>query len=303
MKKIKIKISGRPGWHIECSVMSQKFLKTDTLDIHAGGRDLVFPHHENEIAQAEALTGKLFAKYWMHHGLLTINGQKMSKSLGNFITIKDFIVKHKYTDILKIFFLSAHYSQPIDYNEKRITEAKQALERILLLLDKIGKIKQKLKAKGQRQKHKEIEDIKTRFIEAMDDDFNAPRGLASIFELVNVLNKNIDDLDFILAGATTLKELLSIFGIISETSRSNKIFKNIKNIFEPLPKLLSDDKGSDMVESIVDERYIEEMIAKRNEARRTKDYSLADKIRKELEQKDIILEDAKDGATTWRKKL
>ncbi|MBU1871219.1 MAG: cysteine--tRNA ligase, partial [Candidatus Omnitrophica bacterium] len=116
---------GRPGWHIECSVMSQKFLDTDTLDIHAGGRDLIFPHHENEIAQSETRTGKPFAKAWIHHGLLTINGQKMAKSLGNFVTIKDFIDKYHDADILKLFFLSAHYSNHIDYNEDKIEESKK----------------------------------------------------------------------------------------------------------------------------------------------------------------------------------
>lgn len=117
--------------------MSQKFLNTQTLDIHAGGRDLIFPHHENEIAQAEALTDKPFAKYWLHHGLLTINGQKMSKSLGNFVTIKDFIFKYKDPDLLKLFFLSAHYSHPMDYSDERINEAKKAYERINILMDKL----------------------------------------------------------------------------------------------------------------------------------------------------------------------
>jgi cysteinyl-tRNA synthetase len=127
---------GRPGWHIECSVMSQKFLKTKTLDIHAGGRDLIFPHHENELAQSESHTGRIFAKYWMHHGLLTINAQKMSKSLGNFITIKDFIAKYHNSERLKFFFLSAHYRHPVDYSDLKIQEAKQALQRISIFMDK-----------------------------------------------------------------------------------------------------------------------------------------------------------------------
>ena len=113
---------GRPGWHIECSVMSQKYLKTDTLDIHGGGRDLVFPHHENEAAQSQAVSGKDFARYWIHHGLLTIDNHKMAKSLGNFITIKSFIDEYKDANILKLFFLSAHYSHTIDYNQDKIRE-------------------------------------------------------------------------------------------------------------------------------------------------------------------------------------
>jgi len=120
---------GRPGWHIECSVMSTKYLKTETIDIHAGGRDLIFPHHENEIAQSEALTGRPFATHWIHHGLLTINGQKMSKSLGNFITIND-AIKRYHPDVIKIFFLQAHYSSPIDFSDNKMVEAKQAYERI-----------------------------------------------------------------------------------------------------------------------------------------------------------------------------
>jgi cysteinyl-tRNA synthetase len=268
---------GRPGWHIECSVMSQKFLKTDTLDIHAGGRDLIFPHHENEIAQAEALTGKPFAKYWIHHGLLTVNGQKMAKSLGNFVTIKDFINKYKYADILKLFFLSAHYSHPIDYNEEKIEETKQALERILILQ---GKIEEKFASlpvcQFASKELKEVDDIKNKFIEAMDDDFNTSQGLANIFELVNLANKNIDDLEFIYAAKNMLKELLDIFGI------SLKMQKELITI--------RDDE-------------VKAMIREREKARRENNYEIADRIRKELEEKGIILEDTKDGRTSWRRKL
>jgi len=261
---------GRPGWHIECSVMSQKFLKTDTLDIHAGGRDLIFPHHENEIAQAEALTGKPFAKYWIHHGLLTINGQKMAKSLGNFVTIKDFMAKYKDADLLKLFFLSAHYSHPIDYTEERIEEAKQALERILILVHKLTAHSSQLTGK----KVKEIEEIKAKFIEAMDDDFNTPQGLACIFELVNLANKNIDNSAFVLNAKNTISELLGIFGISLKKAKTT----------------------DDSVE-------IEAKISERNQARKDNNYELADQIRKELKAKGIILEDTKDGKTTWRKKL
>jgi cysteinyl-tRNA synthetase len=266
---------GRPGWHIECSVMSQKFLKADTLDIHAGGRDLIFPHHENEIAQSEALTGKPFAKYWIHHGLLTINGQKMSKSLGNFVTIKDFIAKYKDADLLKLFFLSAHYSHPIDYTDEKIEEAKQALERILILKDKIDSC---LTGRSQQPagKMKEIEEIKNKFIAAMDDDFNTPQGLAAIFELVNISNKNIDDLNFIYNAMATIKQLLDILGI----------------------SLKIESRDTQMPEELIKEK-----ITERNIARKNKDFALSDKIRKELEEKGIILEDTKDGKTTWRRKV
>jgi len=267
---------GRPGWHIECSVMSQKFLKTDTLDIHAGGRDLIFPHHENEIAQAEALTGKPFAKYWIHHGLLTINGQKMAKSLGNFVTIKDFINKYKDADLLKLFFLSAHYSHPIDYSDEKIEEAKQALERILILLDKIDKIVTRATGhQGTSKKFQEIEELRNKFKEAMDDDFNTPQALASIFELVNAANKNIGDLNFTSSAKDLLFELKDIFSL--------DLNKRIS--MEDLPATIT------------------VLIERRNDARKNGDFQEADKIRRELEEKGIILEDTKEGKTTWRRRL
>jgi cysteinyl-tRNA synthetase len=266
---------GRPGWHIECSVMSQKFLKTDTLDIHAGGRDLIFPHHENEIAQAEALSGKPFAKYWLHHGLLTINGQKMAKSLGNFVTIKDFMDKYKDADLLKLFFLCAHYAHPIDYNDKRIDETKEALERILILLGKIEDKRLRIKANGLKAENKELEELKNKFIRAMDDDFNMPEGLAAIFELVSLTNKNIEDANFTSEAKKLLFELKDIFGL-------------------DLKKRIG---AKDLPAGVT------VIIERRNDARKRGDFEEADKIRKELEAKGIILEDTKDGKTTWRRKL
>lgn len=275
--------AGRPGWHIECSVMSLEFLHTQTLDIHAGGRDLIFPHHENEIAQAEALTGKAFARYWIHHGLLTINGQKMAKSLGNFVTIKDFLDKYKDARLLKLFFLSAHYSHPIDYNEEKIEEARSALERILILKEKIER--QVTMSPGHllsgtpfgrqvTREVKEIADLKEEFLVAMDDDFNTPQGLACVFELVNLTNKNIDDPDFCLNAKAALSEMLDIFGIPLETELASQI----------------------------SEEEIRAKIQARDEARKNKDYALSDKIRKELLAKGVVLEDTPEG-TVWRRKL
>jgi cysteinyl-tRNA synthetase len=263
---------GRPGWHIECSVMSQKFLKADTLDIHAGGRDLIFPHHENEIAQAEALTGKPFAKYWIHHGLLTINGQKMSKSLGNFVTISDFIKKYRSSDILKLFFLSAHYSHPIDYSENKIDEARQALERISILIGKIGK---QAGRKVVGKKIKEIEEARDKFIESLDDDFNTPKGLACVFDLINITNKRIDDFDFALNAKNAIEELLGLLGFSLKTHAA--------------------------LAGISDEE-IEAKINERSKARQDNNFALADKIRKELEENGVILEDGKDNSA-WRRKL
>jgi cysteinyl-tRNA synthetase len=282
---------GRPGWHIECSVMSQEFLKTDTLDIHAGGRDLIFPHHENEIAQAEALTGKPFAKYWIHHGLLTINGQKMAKSLGNFVTIHNFIETEKDADVLKMFFLSARYSHPIDYTGKKIHESRQALERIIILKDKIDKrIKEMQDYKFTTRQFKEIDDIKNQFIKAMDDDFNTPGGRACIFDLVNIANKNIDDIDFIFQARKLLLEIKDIFGLS---------LKSLSVAVSPETLNLHIEQASP---NVLTEQSIELLIRQRNKAKKTGDFKEADKIRKECEAKGIILEDTKDG-TTWRRKL
>ncbi len=266
---------GRPGWHIECSVMSQKFLKTQTLDIHAGGRDLIFPHHENELAQSESYSGKLFAKYWIHHGLLTINTQKMSKSLGNFITIKDFIAKYHNPELLKFFFLSAHYGHPIDYSDAKIEEARQALQRIVIFMDKAKLARPGLGVSFLKIIPQEIVLLKNKFIASLNDDFNTPEALACVFELVNLGNKNITKADFVFNVKNTLNEMLKILGI------SLKIVK--------IDTEISDDEIKLKIQSRVD-------------AKQAKDYALADKIREELEGQGVILEDTKEG-TTWRRKL
>ncbi|MDD5561800.1 MAG: cysteine--tRNA ligase, partial [Candidatus Omnitrophica bacterium] len=241
---------GRPGWHIECSVMSSDILG-DEFDIHGGGIDLIFPHHENEIAQSEG-AGKKFARYWIHHGLLTINGQKMAKSLGNFITVKDFLDKYKNADLLKLLFLSTHYSHPVDYTDEKIQEAKQALERIRILWDKLDKT---LVKKSVGKTPNELEDIKDKFIKAMDDDFNTPQALATIFDLVNISNKNIYDQDFICYAGLFLKELTNIFGIVLEKGIGSKNLQASVHV----------------------------LINQRNEARKKKDFKKSDEIRKELE--------------------
>jgi len=266
---------GRPGWHIECSVMSQKFLKTDTLEMHAGGMDLIFPHHENEIAQAEALTDKQFAKYWIHHGLLTINTQKMAKSLGNFVTISDFIAKYHNPDLLKLFFLSAHYAHPIDYSDAKIEEAKQALQRINIFMDKAKLIKNGFLLAFLRRTPEEIVQLKNKFIASLDDDFNTPEALACIFDLVNLANKNIDNANFVLNAKSVLKEMLGILGITLKTVK---------------------------IKTGISDEEIKSRIQDRINAKKSKDFALADKIRKELGENGVILEDAKDGKTSWRLK-
>ena len=270
---------GRPGWHIECSVMSSDILG-DEFDIHGGGIDLIFPHHENEIAQSEG-AGKKFARYWIHHGLLTINGQKMSKSLGNFITVKDFLNKYKNADLLKLLFLSTHYSHPVDYTDEKIQEAKQALDRILILW---GKISTKTEAKFIGRIPPELEVVKNKFISAMDDDFNTPQGLAAIFELVSLTNKNLDNQEFVLASRDILLELTKQFGLILPGSLLGLELNETINLNDSL------------------EAEITEKIKLRNEARDRKDFEASDRLREELEKKGIILEDTKDK-TIWRRKL
>jgi len=273
---------GRPGWHIECSVMSQKFLKTDTLDIHAGGRDLIFPHHENEIAQAEALTGKPFAKYWIHHGLLTINGQKMAKSLGNFVTIKDVVSKYP-ADVLKICYLTVHYAKPLDFSWERMDGAREELGRIRECINKINYyINERQKGLPSSRPiityvdfKKEIDGLKTEFEDAMDDDFNTPQAKSAIFQIITrvyIDNLQLESIACLEYAKKTIVELGEVLGL-----------------------------SFDRAEEIGSE--LEAMIEERNRARRCKDFKKADSIRKKLEEKGIILEDTKDGQTTWYRKL
>lgn len=224
---------GRPGWHIECSVMSQKYLGVDTLDIHAGGRDLIFPHHENETAQAEALTGKQFAKYWMHGGLLTINSQKMAKSLGNFITIKNFIDKYKNADYLKLFFLSAHYSHPIDYTEEKIEEArkqKRIIDELLYKVDYWGVGAETKGVNATNDDKNKIEEISESFIKVMDDDFNTPKALSFLFGLADLGSKFIsqDKKEAFLIVKSRILELMSLLGL--QVREGSQVSPEVENL-------------------------------------------------------------------------
>ncbi len=271
---------GRPGWHIECSAMSLKYLKTATLDIHAGGRDLIFPHHENEIAQSESATGKPFANYWLHHGLLTINGQKMSKSLGNFVTIKD-ALKRCFPDLLKLFYLQAHYSHPIDFSWEKIAEVKKAYERVVILLGKLDRIPAgKDGRKGLAPEPAEdLKGFKERFIESMDDDFNTPKAIAALFELVNSCNKLLDkpgsaNPDALNYARGLIKEMSGILGLTFEQSGL----------------------------SAISDQEVDEKINSRLALRKEKKFMEADILREALEEAGIILEDTKEG-TIWRRKV
>jgi cysteinyl-tRNA synthetase len=253
--------------------MSTKYLG-DNFDIHGGGRDLIFPHHENEIAQSECATGKPFANYWIHNGLLTINGEKMSKSFGNYVSIKGALERYP-ADVLKIFFLGTHYSHPIDFTWEKMEAAKSGYERFIILLDKIDR---RLSGKGdiRAKKDKDIEEAKARFIEAMDGDFNTPSALGALFDLVNAANKIVDRNDDISVLKYVKDALLESGGVLGLS-------------FKRASGGLSDGE----IQKLVDTRI---------EAKKRKDFGESDRIRQELNQKGVILEDDKDK-TYWRRKV
>ena len=269
---------GRPGWHIECSVMSEAILGSN-IDIHGGGQDLIFPHHENEIAQSEAISCSTFANYWIHNGFVNINKEKMSKSLNNFFTIRD-ILKICHPEALRLLFLMTHYRQPLEYSEDKLKEASSALHRIYIFLDEAAHLTGSKKGKNLKQ---EIGDMKSHFIkefeESMNDDFNTPKAVAAIFEIVRMGNT-------IIAGkpdtesAEHLKELSSyIFDIVS------KVLGIINHS--------ADEWYKSNLKIPVQE--VEALILKRAEARKNKDFALADSVRAELTEKGIEIIDTLDG--------
>jgi len=272
---------GRPGWHIECSVMSTKYLG-DTIDIHAGGQDLTFPHHENEIAQTEAATGKPFAKYWMHNGYITIDNEKMSKSAGNFFTVREIAQQYDY-EVIRFFILSAHYRNPINFSREQMDQAKSGLERIYNCIDNL---KYLLKTAQDRAltadevlQMQKIDSFEQKFIEAMDDDLNTADGLAAIFELVKEANTVL--------GPESPREIIS---------HTLQLIKKLGGVLG----LLYRDSGKDAEEELDEE--IKQLIEKRQQARKEKNYALADKIRDELKEKGIILEDTPQGVKVTRRK-
>ena len=266
---------GRPGWHIECSVMSQKYLKAETLDIHGGGRDLIFPHHENEKAQAEALTGKKFANYWIHHGLLTINSRKMAKSLGNFVSIKDFIKKYRDADLLKLFFLSAHYSNPIDFNEEKIEEVKKQKKNFYDFFDRLDLKEQTKEAANSTKDIEKVDEICIKFQQAMDDDFNMPKGLAVLFELVDLGSKFASS-DKESALKYIDKKLLIFFDIFGLKRKKNKGIR----------------------------KEIRSMAKERDQARKNREFKKADELRSKIEsQVPYIIADTANAFTFIAKQL
>ena len=260
---------GRPGWHIECSEMSKKYIG-DTIDIHAGGEDLIFPHHENEIAQSEACNDEPFANYWMHNGFLNIDNKKMSKSAGNFFTVRE--ISEKYPlQVIRFFMLSAHYRTPLNFSDTLVESAKTGLERILTAVDLCREMSQKDTGREISEEEKghleEVNRLVKKFEDAMEDDFNTADAVSAIFEIVRVSNSTVKD-----AGAAYAGEVLKVFetlcGVLGiETKRKEEIL----------------------------DKEIEALIEERNQARKEKNYARADEIRDQLLEQGIILKDTREG--------
>ncbi len=266
---------GRPGWHIECSVMSRKYLG-EQIDIHAGGEDLIFPHHENEIAQSEAANGKDFAKYWLHNGYLRINNEKMSKSLGNFITIRD-VSKDYDLQVLRFFMLGAHYRGPINFSKELMEAAKTGLERIVNAVSNLDFISESAKEREvtdeERETLSKALSYKADFESAMDDDFNTADAVSAVFNLVRLANS----------------------ALTAESSK--KAIKEVRDIIV----MLSDVLGIKVVKEkeILDEE-IEALIKERGEARKARNFQRADEIRDMLAAGGIVLEDTREGVK-WKR--
>jgi cysteinyl-tRNA synthetase len=265
--------NGRPGWHIECSVMSQKYLG-ETFDIHAGGNDLIFPHHENEIAQSEALTHAPFARYWIHFGFLNVDNEKMSKSLGNFFTAREILDKYS-AESLRFFYLQTHYRSPLNFVQEGLDAARAGLQKLQSLYDTLG-------GDGDGANGFEVSPYEQRFIEAMDNDFNAPAALGVLFELVRDINARLHSAEGVNAESRAMvrdflrRTAMEVFGVISETNER---------------------RGED---SALVEQLMQLLIDLRSEARAQKQWELSDRIRDGLSERGIVLEDGRDG-TKWKR--
>lgn len=265
---------GRPGWHIECSAMSMKYLG-ETIDIHTGGLDLIFPHHENEIAQSEGATGKEFARYWLHNGFLNVNNEKMSKSLNNFFTVRD-IAKHFDLEVLRMFMLSAHYRSPINFSDDLLEQTKNGLERLynaknnlIYLLDITA---EKDPSEEDQALIDRLSQYKNQFIEAMDDDINTADGLSVIYELVRDINSSLkaeSSKAAVKSAYDMLMELATVLGLL--------------------------EKKEESIDS-----EIEALIEQRQQARKEKNWALSDKIRDDLKAQGIVLEDTPQGVK-WKR--
>lgn len=266
---------GRPGWHIECSVMSKKYLGEE-IDIHAGGEDLVFPHHENEIAQSECCNGKIFAKYWMHNAFLNIDNRKMSKSLGNFFTVRE--IGEKYDlQVLRFFMLNAHYRSPLNFSAELMEASKNALDRIVTCVDQLKHLLESAQGEELSQSEKamlpEIEGLVKKYEESMEDDFNTADAIAAVFELVKFANTQVDG-----SSTKAFAELL---------------FDKITGLCDVLGLMVN--KKEEVLDSV-----IESLIEERQAARKAKDFARADEIRDQLASMGIILKDTREGVQ-WKR--
>lgn len=279
---------GFPGWHIECSAMSMKYLGS-TFDIHGGGMDNQFPHHECEIAQSECSTGKPFVKYWMHNNLVTVNGQKMGKSLGNFLTLKDAFAKWDPL-VIRFFILQSHYRSTLDFSEQAIEGAAKGLEKVQKIYKKIVEQSQKSSSGGYQFN---IEPFKTRFFESMNDDFNTAKAIGVLFDFLNSIDNAINEINGDYSSANDFK-------IISVKSLSEIISFIITSFMEILGLSFDINQKQNSDGTNIESDLMKLVISLRNDARKNKNFAISDKIRDDLKAAGIVLEDGKEG-TTWKK--
>ena len=275
---------GRPGWHIECSAMSRRFLG-ETFDIHGGGKDLIFPHHENEIAQSEAAHGKPFARYWMHNGFVNIDNEKMSKSLNNFLMVKD-ILESYHPESVRLFLLSSHYRSPIDFSDQNLKESEKALDKIYGVLKRLDQEagladSDRAAAAGNYWKA---------FCEAMDDDFNTAKGVGILFNLVKEANRMLDE------DKKSLKAKGVLVTLMTDLMQMARILGILQ---QPWHSFFEEQANNQLRNMAISAEAIDELVAERAAARNNKDWKRADEIRNQLEEIGILLEDKDDG-THWK---